>query len=152
MRDTLTKMPGVVIAVVQGGDSEGRPLIRLAGETGKRARAAWMEHKPDWDACKGLEVIVGFEEGDEEKPIVLGFLQDPAGCEDRDAGEAALFPGTADTKPRVLRIESEKELILECGEAKISLRADGRVMILGGYVLSRSKGVNKIRGGSVHIN
>ena len=33
-----------------------------------------------------------------------------------------------------------------------NLRADGRVMILGGYVLSRSTGVNKIKGGSVQIN
>jgi hypothetical protein len=49
-------------------------------------------------------------------------------------------------------ITAEKELVLECGEASVSLRRDGKISIKGRSILSRSKGVHKIQGGSVRIN
>ena len=130
---------GVVVAVVVGATAQGSPLVRWGTGEGitRPARGVWMESQPDWTDCEGLRAVIGFEEGDDAPPAA----KTPA------EGEKP-----QDTKPEVLRLESEKELILECGKAKIALRADGRVTILGGYVLSRSKGVNKIKGGSVQIN
>jgi hypothetical protein len=65
-----------------------------------------------------------------------------------------VLPGEeqAATPPKTHKLTAQEELVLECGKARISLRADGRVVIEGGYLLSRSTGVNKIMGGSVHIN
>ena len=148
--DTTEPMAGLVVAVVAGATEEGGPLVRWgAGEgTTRPARGVWMENRPDdWAACEGLCAVIGFEGGDEKRPILLGLLDAPPEAKRRAEDETA-----AETKSEVLHLESEKELILECGKAKIALRADGRVVILGGYVLSRSKGVNKIKGGSVQIN
>lgn len=152
--ETVDRISGVIVAVVEGESDDGRPLVRW--ESGQRkacaARAVWMKLPPKWSACEGLRVIVGFEDGHETKPILLGLLDSPPSTEKEPAEPLTEADPARDTKPKVLRIESEQELILECGKAKIALRADGRVVILGGYVLSRSTGVNKIKGGSVAIN
>lgn len=153
MKQTLEKIPGVVVAVIEGSDSNGRPLVRWERErrSARPARSAWLGFEPDWAACKGLRVVVGFEDGEDTKPVVLGLLDPPPALR-----EAHTDPAAARARPsrkaKVLRVDAEEELILECGKSRISLRADGRVVILGGYVLSRSTGVNKIKGGSVEIN
>jgi hypothetical protein len=49
-------------------------------------------------------------------------------------------------------IDGKDEIVLRCGHASITLRRNGRVVIRGTYVESRSKGTNRIKGGSVLIN
>lgn len=150
---TLDEVSGIVVGVVEGVSDDGRPLVcwGRGRRSARPVRAVWMRTPPEWSNCKGVRAVLGFEDGDQSKPILLGLLDSPPTEReevqtDDDAG------AITEEKPKVLRIESEQELILECGKAKIALRADGRVVILGGYVLSRSKGVNKIKGGSVQIN
>jgi hypothetical protein len=104
-----------------------------------------MDPPPNWESCVGLRVVVAFEDGDESRPMIMGLLDPPP-----EALEARDYDG--ERRGKVVRIEGEEELILECGDAKISLRSDGRIVILGGYVVSRSRGVNRIKGGSVQIN
>lgn len=153
-RETADRVSGIVVAVVDGECDNGQPLVRWAtgGREAQPAQAVWMKNSPRWSTCKGLRVVLGFEEGNESKPILLGLIDSPP-CKEESAAESSKESDPAiDTKPKILHIESEQELILKCGKAKVALRADGRVEILGGYVLSRSKGVNKIKGGSVQIN
>lgn len=54
--------------------------------------------------------------------------------------------------PRMLRFEAEEEIELRCGGASIVLTRAGKVLLRGAYLLSRSSGVNRIKGGSVQIN
>jgi uncharacterized protein (DUF2345 family) len=49
-------------------------------------------------------------------------------------------------------IEGKKEIVLKCGKSSITLTRAGKVLIRGAYVLSRSSGVNRIKGGSVQVN
>jgi hypothetical protein len=51
-----------------------------------------------------------------------------------------------------IEIEGQDEVVLRCGKASITLRRNGRVIIRGTYVESRSTGTNRIKGGSVLIN
>jgi hypothetical protein len=53
---------------------------------------------------------------------------------------------------KCIKIEGQDQIELRCGEASITLRRNGRVIIRGTYVESRSRGVNRIKGGSVQIN
>ena len=150
--EVANHIPGIVVGVIAGESETGRPMVRWGGHLRAQAvTAVWMADPPKWSVCIGLRVIVGFEDGDEARPLLLALLDAP-----RANDAVAVAPGTDEAvtsiKPKVLRIESEHELILQCGQAKLALRADGRVLILGGYVLSRSKGVNKIKGGAVQIN
>lgn len=144
MNQDVAQLPGVFVGEIRGADEEGRALVRLRDGKVRSARSVWMADSPDWSASTGLEVLVSFVDGDEDRPIVVGLL-----------GEPAPTPKPAPTKPEVpeaLRIESGRELVIECGRSKIALRADGRIEIRGGHLVSRSSGANKIKGGSVHIN
>jgi hypothetical protein len=125
------------------------------------AEAVWISDAPRWSDCAGLAAVVGFEDGDPARPLLLGLLDEPPGAApvcaapDAPADPASAEGAAARAKPdapRSVRIESAEELILQCGEAKIVLRADGSVTILGGKVVTRARGVNKIKGGSVQIN
>ena len=49
-------------------------------------------------------------------------------------------------------LKAQQEIVLECGKASITLTRAGKVLIRGAYLLSRSSGVNRIKGGSVQIN
>jgi hypothetical protein len=49
-------------------------------------------------------------------------------------------------------IEAEREIVLRCGDASITLTRAGKVIIKGNYILSRSSGYNKIKGAAIDIN
>lgn len=133
------QLPGVLVLEIAGVDPEGAPLVKLAeGENPQPLQVVWMKDAPDWSACVGKRVVVAVQEGG-ERPILLGLLDPPPSCDE-------------EKPPKTLRIDSEEELIIECGKAKIAMRADGRIEIRGGHLISRSSGPNKIKGGSVHIN
>ncbi|MDE2454675.1 MAG: hypothetical protein KGL43_13870 [Burkholderiales bacterium] len=54
--------------------------------------------------------------------------------------------------PARLELEATESLSLRCGEARVELRADGRLMLRGEDVLLRAKGTQRIRAGHVAIN
>lgn len=72
------------------------------------------------------------------------------------AGAQPLSPTPLSVQPTVdkrrLEIEAQDEIVLRCGKASITLRGNGRVVIRGAYVESRSEGTNRIKGGNVQIN
>jgi len=137
-----------------GLNNAGEPLVRHPLEPSQGvmpARSVVMLNSDHVDR----EVAIAFEGGDFCKPIVLGVLWRP--------GEAP--PETPDRQPAPTRVPiaatvdgdqliftAEKEIVLRCGEASIILTRAGKVLIRGTYLLSRSSGVNRIKGGSVHIN
>jgi hypothetical protein len=49
-------------------------------------------------------------------------------------------------------LTAEREMVLRCGEASITLTRAGKVIIKGAYIVSRSTGYNKIKGAAVDIN
>lgn len=133
----LTQIPGVLIGRIKGIDDSGLPVVSTSEGDEAPADVVWMARPPRWSDCEGLRVAVALA-GEERRPLVLGLLDPP--------------PPTREKTPETLRVESRRELVIECGKSKIALRADGRIEIRGGHLISRSSGPNKIKGGSVHIN
>jgi hypothetical protein len=91
------------------------------------------------------EALLVFEDERSDRPIVVGLL----------APSAPAKPGkavTAVVDGKQVVIDAQDEIVLRCGEASITLRRNGRVVIRGAYVETRSRGVNRIKGGSVQIN
>jgi hypothetical protein len=90
----------------------------------------------------GGEVVLLFEDGDPARPIVVGVV--------RPAKET---PGvTAEMDGERVLISADREIVLRCGEASITLTRAGKVLIRGTYVVSRSSGANRIKGAAVEIN
>lgn len=134
----LTQVPGITLGEIAGTASDGRPLVRCAARRQPvPALVAALPRTPDWRRCTGQRVVLAFVDGDLSRPLILTLLDTPAD-----------EPST----PRTLRIAAGEELRIECGKSSIHLRADGRVEIRGEHLVSRSRGANKVKGGSVHLN
>jgi hypothetical protein len=95
------------------------------------------------------QVVLLFEHGDRTRPIIVGFLETTPG----PAQPARSAPVVeADVDGKRVRVMAQDEIVLQCGSASITLRRNGRVIIRGTYVESRSDGTNRIKGGQVQIN
>ena len=94
----------------------------------------------------GAEVLVVFEGGHPEQPIILGVIQDRT----RSPAHEQTLQAQADDERLVL--SAEREVVLRCGDASITLTRAGKVIIKGNYIVSRSTGYNKIKGAAIDIN
>lgn len=101
-------------------------------------------------AMQGREVLVMFERGDPNKPIILGLLHDP--LEEVIALSDGQEPKEINLDGKKVILEAQDEVLLKCGEGSITLRKDGKIIIKGTHLLSRASGPNRIKGGSVQIN
>jgi hypothetical protein len=103
----------------------------------------------------GRDVVLALERGDVRKPIILGVLrrsgETPA---EKPAPRSHTNPApvTVERDGERLVLAAEKEIVMRCGQASITLTRAGKVLIRGAFLLSRSSGVNRIKGGSVQIN
>ena len=139
---------GVVVGVLHGTGPEGEPLVEYAanpsiGPAPAQSTVALTA------ADTGREVVLAFAGGDARMPIVLGVLQTPHVVE--PAGPSVPAADVRVDGER-LTIEGQREVVLKCGEASITLTRAGKVLIRGTYVLSRSSGANRIKGASVDVN
>lgn len=97
----------------------------------------------------GSTVVVLFDQGDVRRPIVVGVVID---LTNRIAEADAADSVTVQADDNRLVLSAEREIILKCGAASITLTRAGKVLIQGEYVSTRAAGVNRIKGGSVQIN
>lgn len=151
MKESTDRGLGLLTAIVDGVDACGRPRISWHNGPAQpvSAELVWMAQAVDWNSCPGINVIIGFLEANPDRPIILGLLTAPPSSV---AASDTNATGNQAAPPKVLKIESTEEIVLECGKSKIMLRADGRITLLGGSLVSEASGTNKIRGGSVQIN
>lgn len=102
----------------------------------------------------GRDVLLVFEANDPCRPVIIDTLYSMI---DEISDQSSHVPEgqepeevTVDRK-RII-IDADEEIVLRCGEASITLTSSGKVLIRGNYLLSRSAGANRIKGGSVQIN
>ncbi len=142
------QLPGAVIGeLVALSDGGVTPLVRFPGQAGEgavQARSTVDLH----GRHVGAAVVLMFEAGDARRPIVLGVLQGQLGwpADERPAQVDINADGQR------LIVSAKEQLVLRCGKASITLTRAGKVLIEGSYLLSRSTGVNRIKGGSVQLN
>lgn len=139
-----SRIDGVVIATVVGFDDGGSPRVSFTGNPLRRPVSA-LTTIPIGLGDVEKEVVVSFEQGDPARPIVLGKLWQPSPV-------PPPAPVAASVDGERLVLTAEKEIVLQCGSASLTLTKAGKVLIRGDYILSRSSGVNRIKGGSVQIN
>lgn len=142
------------VGVLVRWDPQAGPLVEYAGNPARQpvfARALTQVEPMDPPAGAAVEVLLAFAEGDPGLPIVVGVLRPP-----RPAPGAALqapaVPVEALVDGRRVVLEAQDEIVLRCGEASLTLRRNGRVVLRGAYVETAAKGVNRVKGGSVKIN
>lgn len=125
-------------------------LEAIADERG--VLLTFEDHKPRSPIITGL--LQPIHELEEEPPEMWMDAEGEAGevAETGEAGEATLSGVDARVDGRRVEIEAADEIVLRCGKASIVLRRNGRVVIRGTYVETRSRGVNRVKGSTVEIN
>ena len=140
-------LPAVVVGELLALVDGAHPLVRFAagGDAAVPARSTVDLH----GAHIGAPVLLVFEDGDAARPIVTGVLREGA------AGWPLAEPPAqvqVDADGQRMLVHAREQLVLRCGKASITLTKAGKVLIEGSYVLSRSTGVNRVKGGSVQLN
>ena len=147
--------PGVaapVVGTLAPGSRTGAPLVDFPGNP--FAGPLLARSTVSLAACEtGAELLLVFERGDARRPVVIGALRPSevdAAAPRHDAAIAERPEVRVDG--RRLVFEAEQEIELRCGDASLLLRRDGKVVIRGRELLSRSSGRNRIKGAAVQIN
>ncbi|MGD9853099.1 MAG: DUF6484 domain-containing protein [Nitrospirales bacterium] len=148
------QLNGVVVGQLKVINDQGQPLVVFSGNpflAPIQARSVVRLEEADLER----DVILAFEQGNSRKPIILGVLQS---SEERPQeihpGEKSTFSHTVNVELDGERVtlSAQKEIVLRCGKASITLTQAGKILIRGAYVSSRSSGPNLIKGGSVQLN
>jgi hypothetical protein len=139
---------GVVIGELIGIRSEGRtPLVLYPDQPGSAAIPARTVVDLDGQ-CIGCSVVLMFEDTDPGRPIIMGILRTGEGPPLVSQPEQVELVADGER----LIVSAKEQVVIRCGKAHITLTKAGKIIIEGTYVLSRSSGVNRVKGGSVQIN
>lgn len=144
------RIDGVVVGVVVALEASGAPRVAFPGapEGGLVARGIAALTVDDI----GRDVALLFEGGDPTRPLVMGKMHAPNTLNAAHATASPIPRPEVQADNERIEITAEKEIVLSCGKASITLTRAGKILISGEYVLSRSSGVHRIQGGSVQIN
>ena len=99
-------------------------------------------------------VLLAFDSGEPDRPVIVGLVRDTL-QPDAVRPEVSLDLGKnrdVVVDGRRLVFEAKQEILLRCGKSSILLRRDGKVLIRGAHLVSRSSGPNRIKGGSISLN
>jgi len=140
------KLDGVVIGVIMGFSDIGKPLVAFPGNQSKTGIAAHSTTIFEYGDV-GCQVALLFESSDPQRPVIIGRIQHP-----EEIVQYGQQNKVAELDGERLEFKAGKEIVLRCGKASITLTKAGKIILRGAYVLSRSSGVNRIKGGSVQIN
>lgn len=93
----------------------------------------------------GAPVTLLFEDGDPRRPVIIGKVwQAP--------GQVSAHGLALTVNDERLEVIGEREIVIRCGKASITLTRAGKIVLRGTYILQASSGANKIKGATVHIN
>lgn len=146
VQEKLNRIDGVIIGLLVGFDKDGQPLVAYPGNSDDTAISAKATTPLDEETL-GKEVAILFEQGDPSCPIIIGRIHYPT-----SRSRSETNPVTAEIDGEHIVLSAEKDITLKCGKASITLTRAGKILIRGAYLSSHSSGVNRIRGGTVHIN
>lgn len=96
------------------------------------------------ESCINRQVALSFIEGSAVRPIVLGLIM--------TAPKVQPPPVEVSVDQERLQLVGKKEIELRCGKASILLKANGKIILKGTHLISRSSGPNKIKGASISLN
>jgi hypothetical protein len=148
MPAAATNVAGVVVGKLVGFKDRGdTPLVTYPGQSGVAALPA-MRMIDLTPAHVGRDVVLAFDQGNPQRPIVLGCLHEFDSRGKLPRSESVQVE--ADGERFVLT--AKQELVLRCGKASIRLLHTGEIFIDGAAISSRATGAHRIKGGSIQLN
>ena len=104
------------------------------------------------EQLQGSDVLVLFEGGDPGSPIAIAVLHAASreSVETDDETEHTALQSVVDDEHII--IDAKRKIELRCGKGSITITPDGKIVLRGTHLLSRSSGPLRIKGGHVDIN
>jgi hypothetical protein len=153
-REPCLKIEGARVGRLLGLDGDGSPLVDFddnpAGPVA--ARAAVPGLSPPAVLAAAEAVVLVFENGDYQRPLIVGVISNSRHSHEVPKRSAASGNIEVEIDGRTVSLEAVEQVTLRCGAASLTLRKDGRILLLGTDVTTRATRVNKIKGGAVQIN
>lgn len=152
------KISGIRIGGISGIDEMGRVLVDYQGNSLGPLPARFAESiKRKLQRYSGPaddKVLIVFENDNPELPIIIDIICDALQIPDETDDIALRITETDNVyvDGRRVTFDAKEQIELRCGKASITLTRAGKILIRGAYLLSRSSGVNRIKGGSVQLN
>ena len=102
------------------------------------------------------KVLVVFEQGDIEKPIITGVIQQTFGVESQQQpspeDQALRSTRKLTVAGKTLHIGADQDILIECGKSSIRMTRLGKIILKGTDIVSRATRNNKIKGSSINLN
>jgi len=154
LKRTLTGELRLARGRVAGHEPDGRVRVRTGAEPGQEIACDVLTAGTGAPARfrAGDDVLIARPEPPLKPGIILGAVGPARAAAEARALEAASPGRPLELRSREIVIEAGDELILRCGQASIRITRDGKIVIRGEHILSRAKGTQRIKGGSVAIN
>jgi hypothetical protein len=95
----------------------------------------------------GQRVVVLLPSAPAQRGVVIGVVS-PLGW---PTGTAPQGVDVVANGQRLV-VSAQREVVLRCGQASLTLREDGCIELRGTSILTHAEGANRIRGGSVQLN
>jgi hypothetical protein len=134
-------------------DADGTPRVEYPGNTAGPLSAILAVPLDEAGlraaAAAHAGAVLVFDGGNPLKPVLVGLVQAP--------GRPATDP--AATEAIDIKVDGENlsfcaqnEIEFRCGDASITLRRNGKIVIRGAFVESHATGTNRIKGATVKVN
>jgi hypothetical protein len=137
---------------------DGKLFVDYAGSTGNRREAKCLDGVIDFNDCKHslpISVLLVFTDVNLSLPIIIGKVL----SEIQSKSNEGVVRLPRDKLKRDVSIDGErvlldgtKEIVLRCGKSSIVMRKNGKIIMKGTEIISRSSGSNKIKGATININ
>ena len=104
-----------------------------------------------------IRVLVIFEDNQGDRPIIIDVLHNDLNEFEKETrlstnNKPDITMMDAIIDGRQMKFCAKDQIVLQAGTASITLMRNGKVVIRGADVTTRSSGVNRIIGGSVKVN
>ena len=152
------RIEGVRVGRIVNIDEEGGVSVDYAGNSfgpiGARFISSVKLEALRQAASSSQDVLLVFENNDPLRPVIIDTISSLVGeiVLNEDIDLKIDEPKDVTIDGERITFDAKEQIVLKCGKASITLTRAGKVLIRGAYLLNRSSGVNRIKGGSVQIN
>lgn len=152
------QIDGVKVGRIINVDKSGQILVDFPGNEQGPVTARFISSVKlealRQASSSNQDILLVFENNDPLRPVIIdtisSLINEIVQTEDIDLKVDEPKDVTIDGEK--ITFDAKEQITLKCGQSSITLTRSGKVLIRGAYLLSRSTGVNSIKGGSVQIN
>lgn len=147
----------MVIGKIVRGNESGQIFVdypgNVSGPVPARVTALVQRELLAGGNPAGREVLLAFVHN---TPVIVdamySLIDDIAALADTTTASGVERPREAILDGKRVVLRADEEVVLQCGEASITLTRAGKILIEGEYISNNSRGANKIKGGSIQLN